>query len=32
VPVPRPELAEIIARSGITLPEVIIRKNAKVAT
>jgi hypothetical protein len=32
VPVPRPDLAEIIARSGIVLPEVIKRHGAKVAT
>jgi hypothetical protein len=32
VPVPRPELAEIIARSGIALPSVIKRHGAKVAT
>lgn len=32
VPEPRPELAEIIARSGITIPAVIKRHGAKVAT
>ena len=32
VPLPRPELAEIIARSGISLPVVIKRHGAKVAT
>jgi len=32
VPEPRPELAEIIARSGIALPAVIKRHGAKVAT
>ena len=32
VPVPRPELAEIIARSGIALPTALKRHGAKVAT
>ena len=32
VPIPRPEVAELIFRSGIALPEVIKRHGAKVAT
>lgn len=32
VPAPRPEIAELIARSGIPMPEVIPRRGIKVAT
>jgi len=32
MPIPRPEVAELISRSGIALPEVIKRHGAKVAT